>query len=308
MPIAVHAVVAPWNVPLTDAEHSLALYGIVVAAFALGAALLRMWATRTDVSPRYRPAALTGVGVTARRLRLLRRHRRCCSCSATTTSAGSGGRTTPPTFAWSARFMDWSVSVPLLVVELIAVSALAGRLARRLRARGRRGGVPDDPARLHRRRRGRRRHGRRRARHLGRHLLGVLRRALRRRDRDRAPLAAAPAADGAQPVPVGHAAAADRAGSSTRSSSGCRARCGAASGPPPRPSRSARRTSPRRSATACSSTGSRGCAPHPTSCTASTPTRSRSGSSRSSSPTAWRPRRGSRSRCRAGARRTTRSR
>ncbi|MGN6743104.1 MAG: bacteriorhodopsin, partial [Amnibacterium sp.] len=39
-------------------------------------------------------------------------------------------------YSWSARFMDWSVSVPLLVVELIAVSALAGPLARRLRLAG----------------------------------------------------------------------------------------------------------------------------------------------------------------------------
>ncbi len=135
MPIEVHAVVAPWNEPLTDAEHSLALYGIAVAAFALGAALLRMWATRTDVSPRYRPAALTGVGVTA-----------VAFASYVVIAAlfllgyqHSGGLWRPndaAAYAWSARFMDWSVSVPLLVVELIAVSALAGRLARRLRAVG----------------------------------------------------------------------------------------------------------------------------------------------------------------------------
>jgi bacteriorhodopsin len=132
---AVHAVVAPWNVPLTDAEHSLALYGIVVAAFALGAGLLRMWATRGDVSPRYRPAALAGTGVAAvaftsyaviALLFLLGYDR----------TGGSWRPNDAAMSGWSVRFMDWSVSVPLLVVELIAVSALTGRLARRLRAVG----------------------------------------------------------------------------------------------------------------------------------------------------------------------------
>lgn len=132
---AVPDVVAPWNEPLTDGQHSLVLYGIVVAGLALGATLLRMWATRGDVGPRYRPAALTGVCVTA-----------VAFLSYVVVAAmfllgydHVGGLWRPndgALYAWSARFMDWSVSVPLLVVELIAVSALAGRLARRLRAIG----------------------------------------------------------------------------------------------------------------------------------------------------------------------------
>ena len=135
MPSAVHAVVPPWDATLTDAEHSLALYGIVVAAFALGAALLRMWATRAEVGSRYRPVALTGIGVTAVAF---------ASYVGITVLFLVGYRHSGNLWrpndaamvAWSARYMDWSVSVPLLVVELIAVSALALPLARRLRAVG----------------------------------------------------------------------------------------------------------------------------------------------------------------------------
>ena len=135
MPIAVPSAVAPWTVPLTDAEHSLVLYGVVVAGLALGATFVRMWATRRDVTPRYRPATLTGLQVTGVAfasyvviavLFLLGYDR-------------SGALWRPNEAAmtsWSVRFMDWSVSVPLLVVELIAVSSLAGPVARRLRLVG----------------------------------------------------------------------------------------------------------------------------------------------------------------------------
>jgi bacteriorhodopsin len=37
---------------------------------------------------------------------------------------------------WTARYMDWTVSVPLLVVEVVAVSALAGGAAARARLLG----------------------------------------------------------------------------------------------------------------------------------------------------------------------------
>ena len=111
------------------------LYGIVVAGFALGATFLRMWATRGDVTPRYRPVTLTGMQVTAVAfasyvviavLFLLGYDR-------------SGAVWRPNDSAmvsWSVRFMDWSVTVPLLVVELIAVSTMAGPVARRLRLAG----------------------------------------------------------------------------------------------------------------------------------------------------------------------------
>ena len=37
-------------------------------------------------------------------------------------------------WAWAPRYMDWSITVPLLMIELIGVSALTGVLAQRVRA------------------------------------------------------------------------------------------------------------------------------------------------------------------------------
>jgi bacteriorhodopsin len=135
LPIAVPSAVAPWGEPLTDAQHTLVLYGIVVAGLALGATLLRMWATRQDVTARYRPVTVAGLQVTAVAfasyvviavLFLLGYDR-----------TGALWRPNEAAMtAWSLRYMDWSVSVPLLVVELIAVSVLAGPVARRLRRVG----------------------------------------------------------------------------------------------------------------------------------------------------------------------------
>jgi bacteriorhodopsin len=39
-------------------------------------------------------------------------------------------------WVWSARYMDWSVTVPLLVVELVAVSSLRGAAVARTRVAG----------------------------------------------------------------------------------------------------------------------------------------------------------------------------
>src|SRR4051794_7168619 len=135
LPEIARAVVAPWNAPLTDAERSLILYGMVVAGFALGAALLRMVASRSEIGPRYRPATTAGTGVAA-----------VAAASYVVLALGfllgydhRGGLWVPndaAVLSWSPRFMDWSVTVPLLVVELIAVSAVTGRLARRLRSIG----------------------------------------------------------------------------------------------------------------------------------------------------------------------------
>ena len=132
---AVLAVVAPWNAPLTAAERSLVLYSLVVAALALGAMLARMWSARREVSSRYRPAVYAGTGV------LLTA---CLSYVLLAVEFLIGydrrGAAFVPNenaiWSWAPRYMDWSVSVPLLVVELLAVSALVGAAARRARAIG----------------------------------------------------------------------------------------------------------------------------------------------------------------------------
>jgi bacteriorhodopsin len=131
----VHAVVPPWAVPLTTAERSLVLYATAVAGAALLAMLARIVVTRTDVSDRYRPAATAAMGVTLVAfasyvvvlLQVLLGYDHV------------GGRWVPNDGAigsWIARYADWSISVPLLVVEIIAVSAFTGVAAARARGIG----------------------------------------------------------------------------------------------------------------------------------------------------------------------------
>jgi bacteriorhodopsin len=125
---AARDIIAPWNTPLTAAGRSLVLYSLVVAALALMAMLLRMWSARREVSSRYRPTIYAGVGVLAvaflsyvlLTVAFLVGYDRHASAFVPNDAA---------IWSWAPRYMDWSVSVPLLVVELLAVSALLGRRA-----------------------------------------------------------------------------------------------------------------------------------------------------------------------------------
>lgn len=127
--------VAPWNATLSAPERSLVLYSLVVASLALAVMLLRMWSARREVSSRYRPAIYAGTGVlTAAFLSYL-----LLTVAFVTgyDRHGSGFvANDAAVWSWAPRYMDWSVSVPLLVVELLAVSTLVGRTAVRTRAVG----------------------------------------------------------------------------------------------------------------------------------------------------------------------------
>ena len=122
------SVAPPWTVALTDGQHALIEYGVAVAAFCLVAMLTRMWSARREVGDRYRPAVHASVAV----------------CSVAFLSylllafelhegyARRGGMWVPTgetIGTWTARYIDWTVSVPLLVVEVVAVSALSGGTA-----------------------------------------------------------------------------------------------------------------------------------------------------------------------------------
>jgi bacteriorhodopsin len=132
---AARDLVAPWNAPLTASERTLVAYSLVVAALALVAMLLRMWSARREVSSRYRPAVYAGAGVLTVAF---------LSYVLLTLAFLTGYDRHGPVFvandgaiwSWAPRYMDWSVSVPLLVVELLAVSALVGRTAMRARVVG----------------------------------------------------------------------------------------------------------------------------------------------------------------------------
>lgn len=121
-------VVAPWTVGLTAGEFALIQYGVVVAAFGLAAMGTRLVSARREVGDRYRPAIHAGVAVcTVAFLSYL-----LLAFELQTGYREVGGMWIPDASAvgtWSARYMDWTVSVPLLVVEIVAVSALIGRAA-----------------------------------------------------------------------------------------------------------------------------------------------------------------------------------
>jgi len=127
-------VITPWQDELTGGEHSLIYYSLVIAGLALLAQFARTWTTRTEIGARYRPSAIAGLCITG-----------IAALSYVVLvikfdlgyDRGSDGMWIPnddALWSWAPRYMDWSVTVPLLMIELIAVSALVGATARRVRA------------------------------------------------------------------------------------------------------------------------------------------------------------------------------
>lgn len=129
----IHTIAAPWEVPLNAAEHTLLYYFLVIAALGFVAGLLRTWVSRGEVGPRYRTAVIARLGVMSVAL---------ASYVFIIVQFDLGydyahGLWVPNStaiFALTGRYMAWTVSVPLLVVELLAVCALLGSAARRTRA------------------------------------------------------------------------------------------------------------------------------------------------------------------------------
>jgi len=119
---------APWTATLSYPQHTLIQYFLVVAGFAMLAGFVRAWITQGEVGSRYRGAVVARLAVTA---------------IATITYAilviwfNLGYEVTPtgwePTadavMTLAPRYMSWSVSVPLLVAELLAVCTLVGAVA-----------------------------------------------------------------------------------------------------------------------------------------------------------------------------------
>ena len=118
---------------LTRGQYDLVEYALAGAGFALLAYTLYSWTSRTEVGVRYRPAVLAGlcVGAVATLSYLLLFLR--WSSGFDLTDAGYVPND-QARLALSPRYVDWSVTVPLLTVELLAVCSLAGARARALRA------------------------------------------------------------------------------------------------------------------------------------------------------------------------------
>lgn len=105
-------------------QYELILYSLVVAAFALGAAGVFSLVTRHEISKRYRSAAVASTLITwvatlaYLALILVFLTKWHSSADGTTYSP------VPGTFLTGLRYADWSVTVPLLSVELLAVCTL----------------------------------------------------------------------------------------------------------------------------------------------------------------------------------------
>lgn len=129
----IHAISAPWDAPLTSGEHTLIFYFLVIAALGFIFGLLRAIVSRGEVGPRYRTAVAARLGVMGVALasyflliiEFVRGY---------TFTGGVWKPTVDAVLANSSRYMEWSVSVPLLTVELLAVCTLVGWKARRTRA------------------------------------------------------------------------------------------------------------------------------------------------------------------------------
>lgn len=125
----------PWTAVLSSGEHNLILFGLVATALALTATLVRIRFASAESHGVYRTASLTANSVVA-----------IAAASYVALIVAfllgydeRGGVWIPNAvaqLAWSIRYMDWCVTVPLLVVELIAVSSLSERAARNSRMVG----------------------------------------------------------------------------------------------------------------------------------------------------------------------------
>ncbi len=114
--------------------YDLVQWALLFAFFALFAYFVYSWTSRTEVSVRYRPSVLAGLclaGVAMVAYLLLYQ------------DWDSGFRLEGEVYvpneeartSESTRYIDWSVTVPLLTVELLAVCSVAGAKARALRFR-----------------------------------------------------------------------------------------------------------------------------------------------------------------------------
>lgn len=128
-------VVPLWEHPLTNAEHTLVLAGLVVVALILLATLVRVRFGADESRGVFRTASLTASSVVAI---ALVSYLGLIAAFLTGYTMQDGLWRPGPTaqLAWSLRYMDWAVTVPLLVVELVAVSALTDGTTARVRRIG----------------------------------------------------------------------------------------------------------------------------------------------------------------------------
>jgi bacteriorhodopsin len=113
----------PWTAVLADGEHTLLLFAVVAAALALLATLVRIRFASGEVQGEYRTASLTANAVVA--IALASYVLVLVSLIIGYDRTGGGWRPNEwAQFGWAFRYADWAITVPLLVLELIAVSVM----------------------------------------------------------------------------------------------------------------------------------------------------------------------------------------
>ncbi|UFS59673.1 bacteriorhodopsin [Subtercola endophyticus] len=120
----------PWGATLSNAEHQLIFYFLVVAALAFVAGFIRTYITRNEVGSRYRTAVsarlgMLGVALLAYILIIV------AFLLGYDSTAGGWVPNDGAINIFSTRYIEWTVSVPLLTIELLAVCATLGVQARR---------------------------------------------------------------------------------------------------------------------------------------------------------------------------------
>ena len=112
--------------------YDLVSWALLFAFFALFAYFVYSWNSKDEVSVRYRPSVLAGLclsGVSMIAYAILYRDLR--------SGFSLAGEVYVPNaealHTLGTRYIDWSVTVPLLTVELLAVCSIAGAKARNLR-------------------------------------------------------------------------------------------------------------------------------------------------------------------------------
>lgn len=121
------------NQVFSAAQYDLVYYFLVITAFGLAAGFLYSWTGRGEVSARYRPAVVASMCITG--IATLSYLVLIIKWDSGYTVVGNSYVPGPSArFSVVPRYMDWSITVPLLTAELIAVCAVAGRKARNLRA------------------------------------------------------------------------------------------------------------------------------------------------------------------------------
>ena len=153
----------PWTAALNSSEHNLILFGLVATALALAATLVDLalgivlWASFdiggaqwqfVEYSPVFgRFAWALGIDGVFRTASLTANAVVSIAAGSYValvvvfllgySPSGTGWRPGPlAQLTWSIRYMDWCVTVPLLVVELLAVSSLTERATRQVRRAG----------------------------------------------------------------------------------------------------------------------------------------------------------------------------